>query len=344
MPSFSRSFAGAVAVAGVFGCAESAARTGESAASVISLAAYTTPREAYGKAILPAFAGHWKARTGKVITFEQSYVGSGAQARAVAGGFEADIAALSLEPDIQVLVDHGLVKGDWKTRAGGGMVTTSLVVIGVRPGNPRGIRDWADLARPGLKVLTPSPKTSGGAMWNITAIYGAALRAKGAAPDSVAAQSLLAKILANVAIMDKGARESMLTFEQGIGDAIITYENEVLTARQAGEQMDYVIPSSTILIENPVAVVDTYADRRGTREMADEFVRFLVAPEAQRLFAGYGYRPVNARVVEETSSKFPATGDVFTIADLGGWPNVVRSLFAPGAAFDRAQTTVAAER
>jgi sulfate/thiosulfate transport system substrate-binding protein len=231
-------------------------------------------------------------------------------------------------------VDKGLVKHEWKSTSSHGIVTTSLVVIGVRPGNPRGIRDWADLARPGLKVLTPSPKTSGGAMWNIAAMYGAAMRAHA---DSAAAEALLSKVLANVAIMDKGARESMLTFEQGIGDAIITYENEVLTARQAGEQMDYVIPSSTILIENPVAIVDAYAERRGTSEVAEEFVRFLVAPEAQRMFAGYGYRPVNADVAKETASRFPATGTVFTIADLGGWPDVVANLFAPGAAFDRAQ-------
>ena len=215
-----------VAAIALTGCAESAARSNESTASVLSLAAYTTPREAYGKAILPAFAEHWKARTGKVITFEQSYVGSGAQARAIAGGFEADVAALSLEPDVQLLVDKGLVKAEWKSGANGGMVTTSLVVIGVRPGNPKGIKDWADLARPGLKVLTPSPKTSGGAMWNIAALYGASLRMN---HDSAAAGALLSKVLANVAIMDKGARESMLTFEQGIGDAIITYENEVLT-------------------------------------------------------------------------------------------------------------------
>ena len=330
-----------VAAIALTGCAESAARSNESTASVLSLAAYTTPREAYGKAILPAFAEHWKARTGKVITFEQSYVGSGAQARAIAGGFEADVAALSLEPDVQLLVDKGLVKAEWKSGANGGMVTTSLVVIGVRPGNPKGIKDWADLARPGLKVLTPSPKTSGGAMWNIAALYGASLRMN---HDSAAAGALLSKVLANVAIMDKGARESMLTFEQGIGDAIITYENEVLTARQAGEQMDYVIPSSTILIENPAAIVDTYAERRGTRELAAAFLEFLVAPDAQRMFADYGYRPVNADVARETASKFPATGDVFTIADLGGWPGVVRALFAPDAAFDRAQGRVAASR
>src|SRR5262245_5299335 len=176
------------ALAGLTACAESAAKSSDSTASVLSLAAYTTPREAYGKSILPAFAEHWKSRTGNVVTFEQSYVGSGAQARAIVGGFEADIAALSLDPDIQLLVDKGLVKPDWKSASNGGMVSTSLVVIGVRPGNPKGIKDWADLARPGLKVLTPSPKTSGGAMWNITALYGATLRAK---HDSAAAQDLL---------------------------------------------------------------------------------------------------------------------------------------------------------
>jgi len=315
------------------GCGGSQSK--DDAAKVLSLAAYTTPREAYGKLLLPAFAEHWKKQTGSEITFEQSFVASGAQARAIVGGFEADVAALSLEPDIQLLVDNGLVKSGWQQLTGGGMVTTSLVVIGVRPGNPRGIRDWADLARPGLKVLTPSPRTSGGAMWNIAAMYGAALRS-GAGGDSAGAALLLSRVLANVAIMDKGARESMLTFEQGIGDAVITYENEVVTAREAGQQIDYVSPGSTILIENPVAVIDSYVDRRGTRAVAEEFVRFLVAPEAQRLFVRYGYRPVNPTVLAE--STFPAAGTVFTIADLGGWPNVVRNVFAPGAVFDRAQT------
>jgi sulfate transport system substrate-binding protein len=224
------------------------------------------------------------------------------------------------------------------------MITNSVVVIGVRSGNPKKIATWGDLARPGLKVLTPSPKTSGGAMWNAAALFGAAWlghvadRPKG---DSAAAEQFLREVLANVVIMDKGGRESILTFEQGIGDAIITYENEVLAAREAGQAIDYIIPDATLLIESPAAVVDVYADKHGTRELADAFVEFLVGPEAQRAFAKHGFRPVDPQIAREYSARFPAVKSPFTIRDLGGWPNVVKQLFDAGAVFERAAATVA---
>src|SRR2546426_9949216 len=222
------------------------------------LGGYTTPREAYGKAVLPAFKKYWKDKTGQDVEFQESYQGSGAQSRAIIGGFEADIAALSLEGDIDKIAEAGLITHDWKTKPYKGMVSTSIVVIAVRPGNPKGIKDWADLAQPGLNVLTPDPKTSGGAQWNINAIYGAALRglAGVAKDDKAAAQQFLKSILRNVSIMDKGARESITTFEKGVGDAAITYENEVLVARQFGQTYDYIVPHSSIMIENPVALVD----------------------------------------------------------------------------------------
>lgn len=306
------------------------------------LGAYTTPREAYGKAIIPAFQKYWKEKTGEQVVFQESYLGSGAQARAILGGFEADVAALSLEADIETLVKGSLITHDWKARAKDGMVTRSVVVLAVREGNPKGIKDWDDLKREGVEVLTPNVRTSGGAMWNVAALYGAATRGFTSAPkgDAAAAETLLGDILKHVAIMDKGARESITTFEKGVGDVAITYENEVLVAKKAGQTYTYVVPRSTILIENPVAVVDQHVDQHGVRDVAEAFVGFLVSPEAQRAFTEYGLRPVEPTVDAEVRTQFPTVEDLFTVRDLGGWPQVQQTLFAPGAAYDRVANRV----
>lgn len=320
------------------GCGDGGRAKGATSPRSLTIGAYTTPREAYRLDILPAFAARWKRKTSEELRFEESYLGSGAQARAIASGFEADIAALSLEPDIESLVKDGLITHDWRTSDHGGMVSRSVVVIAVRPGNPKKIVNWDDLARSGVEVVTPNPRTSGGAMWNIAALYGAALRGatKVAAGDSAGAEKLLKDILANVNIMDKGARESMLTFENGVGDAAITYENEVLTARALGKSIDYVIPKATILIENPVALIDTYVDKRGTRAVAEDFVRFLGTPDVQRMFAKHGFRSVDDSVAKEFAARFPAVESLFTIRDLGGWPLVTAMLFGDAGAFARA--------
>jgi sulfate/thiosulfate-binding protein len=287
---------------------------------------------------LPAFRKKWLARHAYDVQFRESYLGSGAQARAIAGGFEADIAALSLEPDIETLRSAGLIKSDWKAGQNAGIVTRSIVVIGVRKGNPKGIHDWDDLARKGVEVLTPDVRSSGGAMWNVAAIYGAALRGQThvKAADKQAAAQLVGAVLRNVKAFDRGARESLLNFERGLGDAIVTYENEILVGRGKGQDYDYILPKSTILIENPVAVVDAYAERHGTLALARSFVEFLSAPEAQRAFAQYGLRPVLPEVAGEVGARFPAVTDLFTIRDLGGWPAVQRAIFDPGAVYDRA--------
>lgn len=302
----------------------------------LTLAAYTTPREVYGKKIIPAFKKMWKAETGQDVEFRESYLGSGAQSRAVLGGFEADVVALSLEPDVERLVDAGLIEHDWKAGPNKGMVTRSIVVFGVREGNPKGIAAWEDLAVDGLGVLTPNVKTSGGAMWNIAAAYGAATRGHTSArkdePREV--QELLARILKNVSIMDKGARESMLTFEHGVGDIIITYENEMRVAAMSGRKEDYVVPPSTILIENPAAVVDTYAKKHGVEDLAAAFVEFLLTPEAQAQYVEYGLRPVVEGVAPDSLSGFPKLKDVFTIDDLGGWEQATPTLFGKGAIYD----------
>lgn len=304
-------------------------------ARTLTLAAYTTPREAYGEAILPAFAKHWLEKTGETVTFEASYQGSGAQARAVKEGLEADVVALSLEPDVQLLVDAGLIQPTWKAGATAGMVTRSIAVIAVRPGNPKKITDWPDLARPDVEVLTPNVRTSGGAMWNVLGIWGAATRGHAgvAAGDVAGAEKLLSGVLGRVSVMDKGARESIVNFEKGVGDAAITYENEVLVAKQAGQAMDYVVPGSTIRIDNPIAVVDSYAEKHGNQDLAREFVSFTLNAESQRAFAKYGLRPVDPAA---QPADLPTPADLFTIDDLGGWAGAKSAVFADGAAYDRA--------
>ncbi|MBS1812331.1 MAG: sulfate ABC transporter substrate-binding protein [Acidobacteria bacterium] len=301
------------------------------------LGAYTTPREAYGKAVIPAFQKFWKEKTGQDVEFQESYQASGAQSRAIASGFEADIAALSFEGDIDKIAEAGLITHDWKANANRGIVSTSIVVFAVRPGNPKQIRDWTDLTKAGINVLTPDPKTSGGAQWNVNAMYGAALRGFAGVPkgDTNAAAGFLKDVFRNVTILDKGGRESITNFEKGVGDVAITYENEVLVGRQAGQKYDYVIPRSTILIENPVALVDKYADKHGVREVAEAFVQFLSSKEAQRAYAKYGLRPLDAEVAKEVQAQYPPVEDLWEIDFLGGWKKVEADIYGAQGAYTK---------
>jgi sulfate transport system substrate-binding protein len=295
----------------------------------LTLGAYTTPREAYAE-LIPIFQKQWKDKTGQIVTFEESYLGSGAQSRAILEGFEADVAALSLEADINRIVDAGLITHDWKSGPYKGMVSDSIVSFAVREGNPKGIKDWADLGKPGIEILTPNPKTSGGAMWNILALYGAAKRGfvEGVPKDDeAAAQAFLLSVLKNVTVMDKGARESITNFEKGVGDVAITYENEVLVGQQGGQTYDLVIPRSTILIENPLAVVDTYVDEHGNRQAAEAFVQFLFSKEAQEIFARHGLRSVDPEVAKATGEQYPEVEDLFTIEYFNGWKEATPKFF-----------------
>jgi sulfate/thiosulfate-binding protein len=301
----------------------------------LTLVGYAVPREAYGD-IIPLFQQYWLDKTGQQVNILESYAASGAQSRAVAGGFEADIVGLSIEPDITRLVDAGLISHDWKDNPYQGIVSDSLVVLAVRPDNPKAINDWADIAKEGVEVITPDPATSGGAQWNILAAYGAARRGhvEGFSADDAGATDFLSKVISNVAVFDKDGRENFLTFERGIGDVAITYENEVYAGYLSGavDQYQIVYPKSTILIENPVALVDTYVDKHGTREVAQAFIDFLWSPETQQAFANHGFRPVNEEVaaafkvneaataddavkVNDVAVIFPVVEDQFTIAD-----------------------------
>ena len=320
------------AAAGPAGCAPGLGAGPEAATDTLTIGAYSVVREAFHDAILPAFAARWKARTGRAVRFEESYSGSGAQSRAIASGFDADVAVLSLEGDVNRLVKAGLVDKAWNKGPSKGMITRSLVVIGVRDGNAKSIRDWPDLAKPGVAVLYPDPKTSGGARWNINAIYGAGLLA-GGKPDKTAAMALLASVQARVVNMDASGRQSMATFDRGSGDAVVTYENELLLRRKmTGRDAPYVVPPSTLLIEGPAAIVDASVKRHKNRELAESFLAFLRTDEAQTILADYGFRPLDPRL--DPPGRAPLPRGLFTMADLGGWSKINKEVYDPGGVWD----------
>jgi sulfate transport system substrate-binding protein len=307
---------------------------------VITFAAYSTPREVYGK-IISAFQTKWKdEHDGQALIFQESYGGSTSQAQNIVGGFEADIAALSLAPDLQQIVDAGLITDDWTQQTDGGFVSTSVVVFDVRPGNPKKIKDYSDLAKPGVEVLTPDPASSGGARWNIVSAYGAALRGHAGVTvdDTAGAQALLTGIFKNVTALDKSARDSIKNFESGNGDVAITYENEVLTARKAGLEDEAVYPASTVLIENPVAVVDVNAKKHCVEDVAAAFVEYLHTQDAKDLYASVGFlRPTDkAEAAAGDGDTFPAIEDLFTTDDLGGWDALGTDVFGEEGIFTKA--------
>jgi sulfate/thiosulfate transport system substrate-binding protein len=291
-------------------------QSGESA-NRLTLVAYSTPQEAYKQDLIPAFQ---TTAQGRGLTFDQSYGASGEQERAVEGGLPADVVALSLEPDMTKLVEAGLVDRGWNRDRFKGFVTKSVVVFAVRPGNPTSIRTWDDLTRPGVEVITPNPFTSGGARWNVMAAYGAQLEQGKSEQEGV---DYLKRLFRNVPVQDKSARESLQTFTSGKGDVLLAYENEAIAARQKGEQLEYVIPDETIQIENPIAVAKESSNPR----RAAAFVDWLRSEPAQRIFARDGYRPVLESA--DDPKRFPKPSRLFTIGELGGWPEVTDRFFDP---------------
>jgi sulfate/thiosulfate-binding protein len=288
--------------------------TSGNAGAKLTLVAYSTPKEAYEE-LIPAFQ---KTPEGAGVSFDQSYASSGEQSRAVEAGLPASVMAFSLEPDITRLVDAGIVADDWNSDQYKGMVTNSVVVFVVRKGNPEGIKTWDDLVKPGVEVITPNPFTSGGARWNLMAAYGAQLEL---GKSEEQALEYLRELLSHTPVQDKSAREALQTFVGGKGDVMIAYENEAITAQQKGEEVDYVVPDQTILIENPIAVT------KDAPPAAQAFVDFLRSDEAQQLFADKGYRPVAESVLARTTFLAPAA--LFTIAEFGGWEEVKTKFFDP---------------
>jgi sulfate/thiosulfate-binding protein len=282
----------------------------------LSLVAYSTPQEAYEK-IIPAFQ---KTAAGKDTSFNQSYGASGDQERAVEAGLSADVVALSLAPDVDKLVKAGKVAASWPNDKYNGFVTNSVVAFAVRKGNPKNIKTWDDLIKPGVEVIEPNPFTSGGAKWNIMAAYGAQLE-QGKSPQE--ANDYLGKLFKNVPVQDKSAREALQTFVGGKGDVLLAYENEAITAQQKGQDLDYVIPDQTILIQNPIAAT---SDTKHPAE-AKAFVKYTRTQEAQRIFAEKGYRSVIPSLVDK--SKYPTPKNLFEITKFGGWSKVNDEFFDP---------------
>ena len=285
----------------------------------LSLIGYSVAREEY-KQIIPAFQ---KTAAGAGVTFTQSFGASGDQARAVANGLPADVVHLSLEPDIKTLVNAGLVEPSWKTDLPNrGIPTTSVVVFVLRDGNPKKIKAWSDLARKGVQIVTPNPATSGAAKWNIVAAYYSQIKA-GKKPAE--AEAYLKSLAKNIVSFDKSGRDALNTFLSGKGDVLLTYENEAILAQQAKQPVFYIIPRITLRIDTPVAVIKTSKNLA----QAQAFAKYLFTPEAQRLSAQYGYRPVDESVAKEF--KFPPRPGLFTIDDkfIGGWFKADPTFFDP---------------
>jgi sulfate transport system substrate-binding protein len=288
----------------------------------------------YDAKIIPAFVSNWKAdHNGQNVIVSESYAGSTTQSQNVINGFPADVVALSLAPDVDAIKSAGLITHDWAAAPDAGMVSSSVVVFDVRPNNPLGIKDWNDLAKPGVKILTPDPQQSGGARWNVVSMWGAALG--GDVPgvtkgDEAGATTLLQGVLGNVLTYDKSARDSIVNFENGNGDVAITYENEIKTAQAADKPDQAVYPQGSVLIENPVAVVDANVDKHCVRDVAEAFVAYLHTKDAKDMYATTGYLrstdPAKAQAGDPANG-FPAIKDLFTVADLGGWDALNQKLF-----------------
>jgi sulfate transport system substrate-binding protein len=299
---------------------------------------YDPTRELYQQ-LNAAFAADWKAQTGDAVTIRQSHGGSSKQARAIIDGLEADVATLGIASDIDALHDNGnLLPADWQSRLPQASTPyTSTVVLLVRHGNPKGIKDWGDLARPGIAVITPNPKTSAGARWNFLALHAYALRAN--ADDEAKARAFDAQVFRNVPVLDTGARASTLTFAQrGLGDVLVAWENEAYLARDefGKEKFDIVVPSLSILAQPPVAVVDKFAKKHGTQKLAEAYLRYLYTPAAQEIVAKNHYRPVDETVARLHAGEFTQVERV-TIERFGGWRDVQAKFFADGGVFDQVQ-------
>jgi sulfate/thiosulfate transport system substrate-binding protein len=331
-------------------CSKSAASTdasGTNAANckpadspVITLAAYSNVYDVYGK-LISNFISDWKDKHDQTLIFQTSFGGSTTQAENVVNGFKADIVALSLDPDVELIQKAGLITHNWKNDPDGSIVATSNVVFDVRPGNPKHITNWNDLTQPGLQILTPDPAQSGGARWNIVGAYGAAMRGKVTgykASDPADAQKLLEGIFKNVTVLDKSANDSLKNFAAGNGDVAITYEYAALQSKAAGGEDQIVYPPSTVSIQTPTVVVDKNAEEHCVKPIADAFVKYLRTPDAQDVFQSVGFeRPIDVAAAQKGGGGFPAIKDLFTTDDLGGWDQLQDdTVFGPNGAFTKA--------
>ncbi len=330
-----------VVLGGATGCGKKKQdEPGKPAPATLLNVSYDPTRELYGE-INPLFGAFWQKKTGQAVTFRQSHGGGGKQARAVIDGLEADVVTLAIAYDIDEMHSRaGLIPKDWQKRLPENSTPyTSTITLLVRKGNPKNIRDWEDLARDGVQVITPNPKTSGGARWNYLAIWGYALEKYGSEEK---ARELVGKVFKNVPVLDSGARGSTTTFvERGIGDVLIAWENEALLTVKKLKSNDFEIvpPSVSILTEPPVTIVDKYVKKHGTEELARAYLEFLYTPEAQKVVAKHFYRPRDTAALAAFSGQFPAM-KLFTVDEkFGGWTETQKKHFSDGGVFDQIYAT-----
>lgn len=306
----------------------------------LTLVSFAVTKAAHEE-IIPKFIEKWKQEHNQTVRFRQSYGGSGSQTRAVVDGLEADVVHLALALDTQKIEKAGLIAPGWEKEVpNNGIVSKSVAAIITRPGNPKGIKDWADLAKDDVTVITADPRTSGVARWNFLALWNAGIKTGG---DEAKAKEFVTKVYSNVPILTRDAREATDAFaKQGQGDALINYENEVILAQQKGEKLDYVIPEVNVSIDNPIAVVDKNVDKHGNREVAEAFVKFLYTPEAQQEFVKVGFRPVDETVsqTKEVKDKFPTVKTLGTAQDFGGWQAIDQKFFTDSGVFAQIQASI----
>jgi len=336
--NFTLLFAGAAALAVAYGLASAVPGAKAAESRTLLNVSYDPTRELYQE-INGAFIPQWKAKTGEELKINQSHGGSGKQARAVIDGLEADVVTLALAYDVDAIAQKGLLDPKWQTRlAHNSAPFSSTIVFLVRKGNPKNLKDWNDLIRPDVQVITPNPKTSGGARWNYLAAWGYELGRTG--NDAAKAEAFVTQLFRNVPVLDTGARGATTTFTQrGIGDVLLAWENEaILALKEVPGQFEIIVPSVSILAEPTVAVVDKVVDRRGTRTLAEAYLQFLYTPQAQEIGARNFYRPTDPTVAAKVKDQFPDL-KLFTIDQLfGGWTKAQADHFADGAIFDRVIT------
>ncbi|MCW5313868.1 sulfate ABC transporter substrate-binding protein [Nostoc sp. KVJ3] len=300
----------------------------------LTFVSYSVTSAAYEQ-IIPEFIEQWKKEHNQNITFNQSYDASRSQTlAAVIEGKEADVVHLSLAADINQLVEAGFIQSGWEKEApNNAIVTKSVDAIATRPGNPKNIKTWADLAQHGIKIVTANPRTSGAARWNFLNLWGYVTKAGGNENQAI---DFISKVYKNAPLLPKTARNaSELFFKDGQGDVLLNYEKEMFLSAKDGDKISYVVPDVNISIDNPVAVVDKNVDKHGTRSIAEAFIKFLYTPESQREFAKLGFRPVDLTIAKEVEGTFPKIKTIFKAEDLGGWDKIQAKFFDEGAIFDK---------
>lgn len=305
----------------------------------ITLVTYAVTKAAYSK-IIPLFTAEWEQKHGQKVTVKESYGGSGSQTRAVIDGLEADVVNLALELDTNKIEKAGLIDQGWQQELpNNSIVTKSVVALSYRDGNPKGIKSWEDLAKPGVEVITANPKTSGVARWNFLAVYGAG---KEKLKDETKVNDYVRKFYQNAKVLTRDARESTEIFaKQNQGDVLVNYENEVILAEQQGDKIPFVVPTDiNISIDAPVAVVDANVKKHGTEAVAKAFAEFLFTAPAQKEFAKLGFRPILPEVETEFKDRFPKIEKLLTAKDFGGWNDIQSQFFADGAVFDKIQASI----